>query len=376
MFDTDEIQWQFQMDACLDAVQVVQNPFFDSDTDWDLIDGADISPFTSFVTMEIGSSFAQTLTTETAGWYEININVNLSSDNTSQGKLIISGFATQFEVPAQRGRYTFYGQALAASTDLSVLFSAVSGAGSVAVNEFTARLVEYPDYEFIDINGDPIADTANQFDEGNYSTWSLVPSSNLLAAGYFRIRVFRTCGGEEISWTSEPICIVPQNQSDILLSGCGNMNSFGSDFQPLMRLSGELMRGTGYQYPNRYVYQDSGGSFYNGYTRRNKSYTLKIDLIPEHVRDFVYMSALYNSLAVKIGEGTQVNLFLEDEPDDPVFPDGEKDLATVTLRMVEKAANVVSKFNRDCTRALPPTVIGENAIERAIQTDTDELIQA
>lgn len=377
MFETDEIYWQFQVDPCLDATQIVDNPFFNFPvTQWTANGTAIIvGPF-SFAVLPNGGSISQDLTTTANQWYQVNVNVSESSGNAGQGELTINGFSQTVTMPGLINRYSFYVKANSASTTIDLAYTVQTGSGTVYVNEISCYEVDFPSYEFLDLQGNPIADTANQFDDFNFSTWSLVPSTNLLNAGQFRIRVFRDCGGTEISWTSETICIIPENERDLLLSGCGNMNSFGSDFEPVIRLRGELMRGTGYTYPNRYTYQDSKGTFNNGYTRRNKAFTLKIDLVPEHVRDFVYMAALYNSIAVKVGTGTQVDLFLEEEPDDPVFPTGEKDIATITMRLMEKDKNVISTFDGDCRRALPPTVIGENEIERAIQTDNDELIQA
>lgn len=376
MFENDEIYWQFQIEPCLDADQVVSDPFFIPNAAWTANAPATVVPAFAFAIIPIGGSIQQDLTTVADAWYQVNINVSEFVGSVGQGRVVVSGFGTSYEFPGQVDRFTFYLQATGTTTTINIAFTAQSGSGSVQINEVTAYEVEYPEYEFLDVNGNPIADTANQFDEADYSTWSLVPSTDLLAAKRFQIRVYRTCDGEEISWTSEWICIIAENERDLLISGCGNINSFGSNFQPVVRVRGELMKGTAYSFPNRYTYQDSKAAFFNGYTHRNKAYTLKVDLVPEHIRDFIYMIALYNSIAIKVGTGSQFNLFLEEEPDDPVFPEGEKDLATITMRMVRKEANEVSTFDIDCTRQLPPTVIGENAIDRAIQADTDELIQA
>lgn len=376
MFQTDEIYWQFEMDPCLDATQIISDPVFSPNAAWTLNNGASFIPSNGFAAIPIGGSISQNVTTVVNQWYQFQINIFAVEQSAGQGKLVISGFGETIEVPAQQDQFTFYVQATATTTPLNIALTAQSGSSIVQINQVMAYEVEYPDYEFLDVNGDTISDTANQFDEANFSTWSLVPSNDLLDAKQFQIRVYRTCSGEEISWTSEFICIITENERDLLISGCGNLNSFGSDFQPVIRVRGELMKGTGYSFPSRYTYQDSKGAFFNGYTRRNKAYTLKIDLVPEHIRDFIYMIALYNSVAVKVGTGDQIDLFLDEEPDEPVFPQGEKDMATITMRLVEKERNEVSTFNGDCRRALPPTVIGENAIERAIQTDTDELIQA
>jgi hypothetical protein len=377
-FQTDILSWQFEVDRCIDADQIVSDPFFIPNTAWTANGDSTIVAPLAFAIIRIGSSISQDLTTVELQWYEININISTVIGEISQGKVVVTGFNETIEFPAQQDRFTFYAQANSTSTSLDIALTAQSGSleDSIRINEVTAYEVDYPSYEFLDINGDTIVDTANQFDQANSSTFELIPGAGVIDAGTFQIRVFRTCGSEEISWSSEFICLIPENERDILISGCGNTKSFITPFEPAIRLRAELMRGTGYSFPNRYTYQDSKALFRNGYTRRNKAYTLKVDLTPEHVRDFVYMLTLFNQVALKVGTGPQIDLFLDEEPDEPVFPQGEKDLATITLRMVEKERNEVHTFESDCRAVLPPLVIGERDLNRAIQTDTDELIQA
>lgn len=381
MFTDDLIQWQFIVEPCPDAEQLIENPLFETATDWDGV-GANVFPLPSALALiYVGGYIVQDdVTTSADQWYLIEVNISEVLNTLGKGVVTISGFDDDVSFPAMAGLHKFYVKATASTTDVKIALSATSGTGTVIVNEVFLREVTYPEYEFLDTEGNTIADTSNTYHNKDYINYSLVPGDPLLEAGAFYIRVYLTCDETEVSYTSELICIVAENEKDLLIGGCGNVNSYKGDFAPIIRIKGELIRGTGNTFPNRYTYQNSRGLFTNGYTRRNKQYTLKIDLSPEHVRDFIYMTALFNTIGIRVGTEGQENFFLEEEPDEPVFPDGEIGLATITLLLVRKDANEVSVFNGECSPSLPPLVIGERGINQAIQTSEDseeiELIKA
>jgi hypothetical protein len=389
IFQTDVLRWQFDIDICPNAEQVIDEPFFNNVGSWTTNDNATVfGGSINLCAFSIGGQLFQNMVPDITGnWYEFSVVISAVNENIGNSKFRASSLFDAVEFPATVGRHTFYVQA----TDNNFLVITligdaslnVSGFGLADIDEVTMREIDYPSCEILDLDDNVLSTPSPAFAAQNFANWEIIPDTSELDAGQFKIRVFRSCEGDDSdleSWTSESVCIIRENNRDILIGGCGNTSSFLGDFDPVARLSGELARGTGFQFPNRYTYQNSKGRFFNGYTRRNKVNTLKIELCPDHVRDFIYMLPLFNTIGIRVGTGPQEQYFISEEPDDPVFADGEKTLATITLQLVRKSVNEISNFVQDCEPSLPPVVIGDRNLNEAIQTGNNpaesELIKA
>jgi len=373
MFDNDSIQWQFEGDPCTGATELVTDSTFPSGANWTEAGGATIAFGTAI--LPVGGSVEQSVSLTAGDWYKVEITVIQEAADTSQSQVQIFGFGGSTEFSAVTGTTTLYFQALFASTPFKLQHSATSGAGSIRITLASIKAIEWPVADIRNPDtGVFIENPTVTFYDGKYITWTWTPTSAAIAVGTVYIEVVNTCA-TDIEYHSENICIVEENDCDLLIGACGSYNDWGNGFLPVARLRAELMRGTGYQYPDRFTYQDSNGLFKNGYTRRNKQYMLKIDLCPEHVRDFIYGLAFGNEIGIREGTSDQGYYFLAEEPDDPVFADREKDLATITLTLVRKDVNELSVYEEECQAALPPVVIGTAEIQEAIETDTNELIQ-
>lgn len=374
MFETDAIEWQFAVDLCPDATELVTDAVFSSGAGWTATNGATF-PFPGNCLIPVNADIEQTGISTTAGnWYVLRVVIKSSPIETSQSTLQITGFSQTHEIPTIPGAVEIYVQATSASSAIKLLHNASSGTGFVQITFCGLKEVDYPTCTIRETDGALIESPTTEFNYGRFSTYTYTPSSSAIAIGTFIIRVTRTCGSDTVTYESEPICVIPENDCDLLIGACGNYSGHGDGFLPAIRIKGELMRGTGYTFPDRHTYQDSNGLFRNGYTRRNKQYTLKVDLCPEHVRDFIYATAFSNEIGIREGTADQGFYFLSEEPDEPVFAEREKDLATITLRLTDKDINDKSTFDAECDAALPPVVIGRSDIQEAIETDTDTLI--
>lgn len=387
-FVSDVLRWQFLVSTCANAEQVIDQPFFESVGSWTTNSQATVfGGGINLCAFSIGGQLFQNNVPDVTGrWYEFSMVISSVAENVGNAKFRVGSLFDSIEFPATVGRHSFFVQATEFNL-LSILLMGdeslnIPGFGVCDVTEVTMREIDYPTCEILDENDNVLASPTLSFQEENYVNYEHVLGSDEIEAGQIKIRVFRSCLGDNSDledFTSELICIVADNNQDLLIGGCGNVKGYLGDFNPLIRVTGEIVRGTGYQYPNRYTYQNNVGRFYNGHTRRNKVNTLKIELCPDHVRDFIYMLPIFNTIGIRIGTGSQENYFIEEEPDEPVFVDGEKTLATITMRIVRKAADEVSTFEVDCEPSIPPVVIGNAEINEAIQTGntaTPELIKA
>jgi hypothetical protein len=389
MFETDVLRWQFEIDTCPNAAQLIDEPFFNNVGTWTTNDNATVfGGSINLCAFSIGGQLVQANVPDVVGqWYEFSIVVGAVAENIGRSRFRVSSLFEAIEFPATTGRHTFYVQATAFNILVISLLGDVSlnepGLGLADITEVTMKEINYPSCQILDLNDNVLQSPSPTFATGKSATWEFVPDTAEIDARQIKVRVFRSCLGDDSDledFTSESICIIPENNRDLLIGGCGNTNSFLEDFDPVLRIQGEIVRGTSYQMPNRYTYQNSKGRFFNGHTRRNKVSTLKIELCPEHVRDFIYMLPLFNTVGIRVGTGRQEQYFIEEEPDEPIFADGEKSLAAITMQLVRKSFNEVSTFEKDCEPSLPPVVIGDRNLNEAIQTGNnpaeDELIKA
>lgn len=381
MFNNDEIYFQFELDVCIDKGNILSNPEFTSTSDWTLSAGGFISPPQAFVAID--GTISQTgITTTTGALYEIEIDL-FTLPTAPQSTVTVSGFQDNVTFEAVTGPIKVYGVATSPSTTLIISFNTPNppAVGFYGLNYVLMSPVDGPSATIVDENGNTLDTVSTGIIETtgldtSYITFGYSPNTAAINNGGFYIEVERSCAGDSEQWTSEWICVIEPNDCDLLIGGCSEVNYDSQEFLPVARLQGELIKGSSYSYPNRFSYQDNVGRFRNAYTRRNKKYMIKLELVPEHIRDFIYSLPLMNEIGLREGQNTQYYFYCEDEPDEPSFPDSEKNLSNIMLEVVRSEQNEVHRFIAGCSGGIPPLVIGEREINQAIATDTTELINA
>lgn len=373
MFDTDFIRWQFQIDPCTSATELVTDGDFTNAASWTLGGTASIGGGIASLPNS-GDSISQTTGLPTGTWLEIVINVASTELNASDSKIKITGFDGVILFTPAPGTFTFQAQALSTTISISHNFN-VSEFATVELNLglFSIKEIATPTAEIQDLDGNVLDASVPVVASSKYATFEYQPIQDVIDNGVFVVVVSRNCSGDIETWQSESVCIIPENDCDIQIGVCASSNVYGDDFQPIVRLQAELKKGTSYT-SDRFVVNSNTGKFTLGYGRRNKSYVLNIPMLPEHMRDFIYFLPMCNTIALREGVGTTQSYFINDEPDEPTQIAGTKDLTNCSILMVRKQVLEESIFTGDCSVTLPPYVIGERELNIAIQTDTDELI--
>lgn len=373
MFDIDFIRWQFELEPCANATELIADSDFSSDSNWILGGGATISGGMASLPNS-GDSLSQITAMPLGVWLEITINIASTEINATSSKIKINGFDNVIFFTPAPGTFTFQGQSLSDTLEIFHNFS-VSELGTVELklDSFSVKQIEPPTAEIQDVQGNTLDTDVDVYLSSKFATFQYQPIQDVIDAGAFVVVVSRTCGSNDEIWTSESVCVIPENDCDIQIGVCASSNVYGDDFQPIVRLKAELRKGTGYQ-SERFVVNSNTGKFSLGYGRRDKVYLLNIPLLPEHMRDFIYFIPMCNSIAIREGSGPTGDYFVNDEPDEPSLVAGTKDLTNCSISLVRKQALEESIFTGDCNVSLPPYVIGERDLNIAIQTDTDELI--
>lgn len=372
----DPVRWQFKVDPCINAVEVMESPNFEVPGDW-LTLNADISGGICSMP-DNGSRIAQLQAPalNVGDWFQIEVVVENATLDASGSTLEILGFDGIISFSASEGMFIFYGQVLNPIIELIHTFD-VSVSENIVLNisKFSVLPLQFPvaTIERTDGSGDLDIVFGSSLSNA-FILWEYVPSQTVLDEGEFRIRVDRDCDGSVETWTSEDICILPINSCDLMIGACANTNVWGAGFQPLIRVAGELKIGTGYKY-NRVLNESNNGIHSLVYGRRTKSSELVFDLMPDHVRDFLYYLAMSGEIAIRLGNGPVNKYFLLDEPDDPEFPEGEKHLAMVRMSVVYKERLEETIFAGQCSVSIPPVVIGDE-VGRAIADENNGLINA
>lgn len=372
-FENDQLRWQFELEPCPNATQIMQNPDFASDTGWGTI-SATISGGEADMSIFGAQVFQTGLSTTNGNWYEITVTVSDANLSAADSTLTITGFDDELEFSAAPGQYVFYSQSISTTVSLLHRFDLNFGASqTLKVSFFGVREVEFPSAEIQDVTGG-LLDTVDAFNGGNYATWNYEPSATVINNKTFKIVVSRDCDGNVEEWESEPICLIPEDDCTLQIGICGQNNLWGSRFQPTLRIHGEIKKGISYRY-DRNLVETNSGKHTLAYGRRNKVYEMSFDMVPEHIRDYLYWIAMSNLMVVRRGLGEQFQYFAFDEPDDPVFPPAEAELANVRFTFERKEFLEETVFEADCNVVLPPLVIGEQG-NIAIQDENDNYLNA
>ncbi len=375
MFDTDVIRWQFMLEPCFDATELISNPNFTSTSNWTLGGSASISGDTARLPSS-GDYISQTTAMPEGVWLEITINIEQTELNASNSRIKIIGFDQSILFTPAPGTFKFYAQSLSEVVKIDHSFNTSQfQTVDLRIGSFSVKEIAFPSAEIQDLSGGTIDNSVPVYVSAQYATWEYTPIQDVIDNGQFRIEVSRNCSGNIETWTSEPICTIPENDCDIQIGVCAQTNVYGDNFEPLIRLTAEMKKGTSYQ-TDRLVVESNTGKQNLAYGRRNKSYQLNIPMLPEHVRDFIYFLPMCNEIAIRQGLGDTHSYFVSDDPDEPQPVAGTRDLTNNSIALVRKHVLEETIFIQDCGLFLPPYVIGTHDIDEAIQTDTDELIQA
>lgn len=382
VYDTDTISFQFDAPSCASENQVIDNFDFtdpdtnsNSQTDW----SGTVNAF------NIGGSGArfdsdnEYISQVNAGivdsnWYKLQVRVNVvNATDSAPVNIVVTGFEQDIIIPAADGLYEFYVQALS-STSIRLTRQDIVSTDDFVYIQWVA-LYEITEPEIVPLNyiGEQLSTEASSIiRDGRYVTVTFYIDTNIQSVGRFRIGAFRTCDGE--AWISEEIVLTSDISCTIQIGGCGD-SSFQSG-QLTARLNGLLVQDQANEF-DRFITQDSKGKYRNNYTKMNRLWSLYIEMIPAHLRDWINWLTGYNTIAVKQPNGQSQEYFVLSEPEAPVFADRHYQLAKMKVTLVPKEELNESVYNGDCTVVLPPKALGERRGGGiAIESGVDQGINA
>src|SRR5690606_35806033 len=197
---------------------------------------------------------------------------------------------------------------------------------SIVLEYVTAMPIELPSISIIDLAGTNIELITNATYEPPYLNVLYKPSNEVVNVGIFQIKVTYACDEEEVvTYVSEAIQIIPADNCFIQIGGCGNVNVIQGSFIPFLRLESKIVADRPFVY-ERFITRRTSGRYRMNYGRASKAFTFSTVVIPEHVRDFLYLLPLCDKVVIKRGEGVQQEYFCDEDPDSPSFLTGSDDL--------------------------------------------------
>lgn len=195
---------------------------------------------------------------------------------------------------------------------------------------------------------------------------SFQPTSLEGDAKCFRFRLLASEDEDAQVYISELIEIVPNNNCSLLLGGCSQNNMYSRESDLYVRLKGKIRADAAPVY-DRFTTRTNSGINRLNYANKTKIWTLYIDRVPEHVRDYLFSFPLFNTIGIKIGVGEQRNFFVHEEPDEPEFTTGDDQLASVQMQMKLKESLQETIYESECSFILPPKALGSKALELIIK---------
>ena len=383
---TDTITFQFDAPACENRVVQIIDNFDFTDPDTNSSSQADWSG--SVDAFNIGGSGARFdadgdyLIQTNAGivegtWYKLEISINvISATESKPSNIIVTGFNQQITVPAADGLYEFYVQANS-GTYIRLTHEEIAPDDNFLFVRWCALYeISEPEVTILNTDGTQLSTTESSLIR-NGRTLSITSyvDAAVQAAGNIRIGVYRLCDGD--AWISEVICIEEDVSCTIQIGGCGNSNfQFG---QLSTRLKGFIAQDQASEF-DRFITQDSKGRYRNNYTKMNRLWTLYIEQIPAHVRDWINWLTGYNTIAIREPGKQSQEFFVLNEPEAPNFADRMYGLGKMRVTLVPKEELNESIYEGDCSIVLPPVALGKrnnaNGGGVAIESGTDQGINA
>ena len=380
IFQTDAVNFQFVVTPCPDATEVIENPTFNdgnssTQAGWDASGGAvsyNIGGTGAWL-QENGSQILQdalTVTADTWSYLRVDVKVITATDTTFSS-IQIGGFSESISFPAATGTYLFYVN-VGPNDEMFVRRNAQDDASDIVLIQNVSLLeIDLPTIEVQDLDGVQISTDVITEYNAPYLNVFFQPDTATINAGCFKIEVERTCSAQ--TYLSEVIQIVPENDCDLLIGACGDLNVWGINFAPYMRLQATIRSNESPEY-DRFTTRKTNGRYRMDYGRISKMYLLSTPSIPEHVRDFIYALYIGQGIGVKKGVLDQKNYFAFDEPEISTVQQDD-DGATLTMRLTDLEQNTEALFRTQCNNVLPPKALGSRAINIAIKAATDTGIE-
>ena len=366
----DTVSVAFTLSPCPEAVNEVTNPEFQSGLLFWAATGAVTLTSEGAKIDAPGGILTQTILGLTINTL-YKLVIRITSDAGAPGTAIIAGlFNPNTTIPTATGTYIYYFTAVGFN---QFTFGGPTSNG-YTVNSVEVIEMELPDLIVEDLDGNLLSTSYSQSFDGNVIVLNFIPDAPTIAAKCFQIRVVQECT-EPISYTSEPIAIVPSSACNIRIGLCGGINIWeGSAFNSFIRLPGKL-RADGYE-PEVYRYRASNARYHVPFAYQRKIFTLYIERVPEHIRDLIAAFPLMATIAIQIGTGEQRNFIAYDSADAPAFTDGDDNLAGMQIQLIEQQNQLQSINTGDCNITLPPLALGSKAGNFAYKVGTDTAIDA
>lgn len=355
-FTNDTVPFQLIVgkDETLD--NLVLNPSFVQDgTNWDVSLGLVLyNPAHSgaLLVTQIARLRQSGLAISLNQWVEIRIDVHIYDGRVSEEKIHVNGFLQDIEFYASTNSFTFYAQGDGSGT-IHISRSGVTTNNFMYIEGVYVNEITLPTLSTIDVEGDELSVIADAAYTAPYLSAIFQIGAAEQAAKCFRFKAVL----HDTIFESELIQVITANDCDLLIGGCSNNTMYSSDSPLYFRAKGKVLAD---QVPiyDRFTTRKNNGMHRLNYARKSKVFTLTVDRVPEHVRDFIYSLPLMGVVGIKTGSGVQKNYFVFEEPDPPEFTTGDDDLASVTLRLMHKQELSEMIYDSECNFILPPKALG------------------
>lgn len=384
MFESDSIPFQFSVQPCSNAVNVITNPYFLGNP----VTGWTKEGNTSAVTLTGGSGAAivtagagisQSISSPLTSWFMARIEIMVSSyvmdfvvgirndlEQFGQTEVTLSPGINVIEMPIFLGLNTFG-------------INTISGNFYPGVSFITIQLVELmpmniPSVTVVDMDGVTLDTLSAAALENGLLNVQYTPNQATIDAGRFAFQVSQDCDSFNETWTSEGIEIVDEDACLLQVGGCSDNNVFLGAFLPYMRIDAKLIdSGAVYE---RFLQRKTTGARRLIYGRMSFTFTLQTDYLPKHIRDFVYLLPMMQDVVIKKGNGAQNLYFVLEDPDAPEYKPSSDSMGRISLILTHKKELIETIYKQECNVVLPPKALGSTDLNAAIKVDTDTAINA
>ena len=379
-FTTDQITFQLEVTPCVTADDVILNGQFLaasilSQPNW--TNDADVTFNVGGTGARLGNNGDFIEQNPIAGLsnstylLRVSIKPEVLATTTTTSIIIDTGPFT-ITVPAVKKVVEIYIQYFQLAYLRFTLDNQIEAPAVTFINWVELLEVDLPTITVEDTDLNPLVQDVTIQYQAPFLLANFQPQADALDAKCIRIRVEAPCGEGDL--LSEKIGLISENNCDMLIGACGNVNFADNDLQLTFRAKGKIRADQGFEY-DRFITRTTSGLSTLNYSRMTKVYTVYVEMCPEHVRDYLYSLALMNVIAIKVGQGTQKTYVAFEAPDAPQFSEGSDDLAGFTMRLIEKEFLAEALFGDTCSVVLPPKALGSVQFQQAIKADTNTGIE-
>lgn len=337
--NAESVQFQMNIEPCESAPELFMNPVF-ADTDgWDIVANWSFGSGTLCATGATATLYGQDLLPE--GYLRIKVvvstmtegGIEIWSDYLAELLYTITSVGTYYfyyEVPAGSGGDYLYIETIGTTTCCMTEFSGQSIDITSTINIFDSEENTVATFDY---------DTNPEYFVFYENTMTVTINWAALAAidGCYFISVSDPCGGAQFISNMFKIGAYA-DKCTMLINSCCNNDAMGfafgaSGFIPRVRVEAYLKNAT-YTY-ERNVFENSDGLKSPYYFSRKKLKSLKVELQPEYIHDYLSTLAGYDNVFVN-----DVQYFVEDNEYNAIYSAGLSNFATVDILISETTQNV------------------------------------